>query len=216
MTVPPLDPLSVLLSTPHAPAFIHLHHPHHPSTSLPRPRLLSSSSPSSSHAVHSRYAQVDLIELNNPKLLYSTILHRLAADGAAHAASSSSQTQVNGEIGTWDEFALGMRELLGGESEKKRGKKAERWHPENGENGGQAGAIGSMGKGRAVVMITYAERLRAVLGNRWTVITRMGELVCIRTRLVHPQSPDFGIVLEACYRRGNIIRSPARSAALSQ
>jgi hypothetical protein len=82
-----------------------------------------------------------------------------------------------------------MRGLLGGESEKKRGKKAERLDPENGE---RDGAIGSMGKGRAVVMITHAERLRAVLGNRWTVITRMGELVCIRTRLVHPQSPDFG------------------------
>lgn len=164
-----MDPLSPLLSSQYAPAFIHLHHPHHPSTSIPRPSLPSTYG---NTGTTPKYAQVDLIELNTPKLLYSAILHRLAAGRDAGRG-------LDREASSWDEFAQGMRDVMSVGTEGRAGKKSavaavDGLHRVGGE-GEKQGRAGD--GGRAVVMITHAERLRSVLESRWAGITRAGELV---------------------------------------
>jgi origin recognition complex subunit 5 len=59
-----MDTLSLLLSTPYAPPFIYLHHPHQPTTSLDFPPRASQ-------------ARVDAIECHTPKILWSAIISRL-------------------------------------------------------------------------------------------------------------------------------------------
>ena len=154
------DPLANLLSTSYPPAFVHLHHPHHPTTAI------TPLSGNDQGGRTRRNAQVDLIELSTPKLLYSAIVHRLAG-------ASTSESRANGgenrEVSTWDDFAIRLREVLGGQKAPGHARR---------KIAGGASADSGMDKAdQAVVMITHAERLRTILGPRWAAMTRIRELV---------------------------------------
>lgn len=147
--------LDALISYPGSVPFIHVHHPHHPATSL--------DFPSAPHIT-----RLDAIEYHNPRLLYTGILHGL-----------SSETE---ELGSWDSFARTLREYLSSTRSNGKGKgKRKADDMENGSSTTVNGTVnGHGGHGDingAVVIITHAERLRTVLGNGWTVITRLAELV---------------------------------------
>ena len=82
------DTLHNVLSSPNAPPFIYLHHPHHPTTSA------VPAFPSRCLVAH-----VDAIEHHNPRLLYSGVINKLAP------------SDEEGEINTWDGFARRLREF---------------------------------------------------------------------------------------------------------
>jgi origin recognition complex subunit 5 len=147
--------LEALISYPGSVPFIHIHHPHHPTTSLDLP--------SAPHI-----ARLDAIEYHTPRLLYTGILHALG-----------SETE---ELATWDSFARALRDHLSTSKSKGKGKgKRKADDMENASssvhNGVANGHEGHEEVEGAVVIITHVERLRTVLGNGWTVMTRLTELV---------------------------------------
>lgn len=151
-----MDTLSTLLAFPGAPAFVYLHHPHHP-TSAVKPGLPERCS----------VARLDLIELNSARLFYACALARVSAalavtrkTGIRHDPGGDGR-----EVLTWDAFAKGLRTLWSKHAGKGKGR------AEEGNDDGQI-----------VLVITKAERLRAVLGSSWTALTRMNELVRCRNR----------------------------------
>lgn len=149
------DQLEALISYPGSVPFIHVHHPHHPASSLDLP--------SAPHI-----ARLDAIEYHKPTLLYTGILHGLGSECE--------------ELTTWDSFGRAIREHLSAGKRQGKGKgKRKADDMENGDEGAQHGTANSHGRQSgargAVVVITHAERLRTVLGTGWTVITRLAELV---------------------------------------
>ncbi|WWD17262.1 hypothetical protein CI109_101700 [Kwoniella shandongensis] len=101
-------------------------------------------------------ARIDTVEYHTPRLLLSGILNKFS--GGADDV---------GEVNTWDGFSLKLREWWSVRKNRKGKGKA----IGNSEVNGNA-----RGEEMLVVMITKAERLRLVLGNGWTVITRLSEL----------------------------------------
>lgn len=176
--------LSTLLSTPYAAGFIYLHHPHTPtSASIPRP------SPSASLV----QAQISAIEYNNAKLLYSGILHRMAA--------STGTEWTGGEVRTWDGFSRGLRSLKagtagqasasGGSTGREKGAKTVKGSRKGKEKevvneDKEDGSEGIKEELNWVVLITHAERLPRILGSQWAVITRLSELVSLPSPTRHP------------------------------
>jgi origin recognition complex subunit 5 len=143
--------LRTLLSSPHAPSFIYLHHPHTPTSAL------DFEIPS-----NVRLARIDAIEHYNPRLLYSGIISQLGGDA--------------GEISTWDGLVRALRDVVGERDEKGKGKGKGKGKARMNGNGLATGHE-EEGERRVVVVITKAERLRNVLGGGWSVITRLAELV---------------------------------------
>ncbi|KAK8864440.1 hypothetical protein IAR55_001689 [Kwoniella newhampshirensis] len=144
--------LQILLAHSPTPQLIYLHHPHHPSTSLPP------------LPEQCRVAKLDTVEYHTPRLLLSGILHKLGGNDEA------------GEVNTWDGFSLKFREWWSMRHTKGKGKgKAKA----NGHGNGVGNGHGTGDRERdevVVIMITKAERLRTVFGNGWAVITRISEL----------------------------------------
>ena len=81
------ESLTTLLSSPHAPPFFYLHHPHHPSTSAV-PRL----------PTRCIVAHLDAIEHSSPRLFYSGALSKYGRD-------------EEGEVSNWDGFSRGLKEI---------------------------------------------------------------------------------------------------------
>jgi origin recognition complex subunit 5 len=164
------ESLTAILSSPHPPACIHLHHPHHPPAyALP---------PLPSICI---IARVDAVEHHTPRLLFSGVLRRVA-------------DQVGGEVeevSSWDGFARGLREVWTGER-KGKGSKV------NGAGKGKgkekmAVSVEDEEEGRVlVVAVTKAERLRRVMGEGWAVITRLAELVSQSRCIVNALQPLIG------------------------
>ncbi|WVQ99429.1 hypothetical protein IAU59_006564 [Kwoniella sp. CBS 9459] len=186
--------LDTILSHPPCPSLVYLHHPHHPSTSLP-PLATSSSAASTSSATpgRTRSISIDTVEYHTPRLFLSGILTNFAED--------------EHDVNTFDSFNLALREW---------------WNKQSGLSGsgrGSGSGSGSGGKGKAkakaegngnqdqlevpvqngngtnandhfeetghlVIRITKAERLRSVLGNGWSVVTRLSELCGIPCTVV--------------------------------
>lgn len=150
-----METLSLLLSSPTPPPFIYLHHPHHPTTSIAWPGS-------------AKRCKIDAIECHNPKLLWSAIVSKLEDHDA-------------GLIDSMDTFLRRLRALghpqarvngvVNGTKGKGKGKGKERETTMG--NGHTAGEGKSL-----YVIITKAERLPRVLGQNWTVMTRLAELVC--------------------------------------
>ncbi|WVQ72459.1 hypothetical protein IAR50_002011 [Cryptococcus sp. DSM 104548] len=149
------DSIETLLSTPSAPPFIYLHHPHHSSTDLP-PSL-------DSPREHSLFARLDTIEHYNIKLFYTGILHRILGEEA----------NVE-EVSSWDAFSLRLktwwceRHQIGNSRKKVRGwSYKEEVEDEN-----------------IVLLVTHAERLKNVLGSNWAVVTRLAELSNVNVTVI--------------------------------
>lgn len=147
-----MDTLSTLLSFSSAPPFIYLHHPHHPTTAI-QPTLPDRCS----------VAHLDAIEYHSSRLFY--------AGGLAKVSAALAVTRKTGirhdpggdgrEVLTWDGFAKGLRSL---------------WAKHAGK-GKSPSRSGDEDEGQIVLLITKAERLKGVLGQAWTALTRMKELV---------------------------------------
>ena len=168
------DDLVTLLSHPHAPGFIYLHHPHHPSSST-TPELPS----------RCTVLLLDAIEHFTARILYTSAVRQL--DGG-----------YEGDITTWDGFARALadgwaRKQGAGEplangttsstasSIKGKGKA----RAEQGPNGSLPnGHPGTTDEGQVVLLISHAERLRHVLGSNWSVLTRLAELVIVPISVV--------------------------------
>lgn len=189
--VVPTDPLA-LLTAPILPTFIHLHHPHHPTTSLP-----------TFPTDDSRTVHIDLVEHNTARLLYSGILHRIRTRlgkgryNHGNYSSNGIDEQGQGESLSWDDLSRGLRSLIGPDAGRTRGKgkaKAKEHARVNGdghangtdENDAPAWGLSMAsyqvereGKVTWIICLTHAERLRAVLGHQWAVITRIAELVSV-------------------------------------
>lgn len=163
--------LSTLLSTPYAPGFVYLHHPHTPSASaIPPP------------PAGGAHAQISAIEYNTARLLYTALLYRLAeASGGVWAA---------GEVRTWDGFARGLRTLwrdrAGRASGSGSGERGDGGRAKLSRKGKEKEVLpvpapevleGGAQEGNWVVVITHAERLPRILGAQWAVLTRISELV---------------------------------------
>ncbi|WVQ80755.1 hypothetical protein IAT38_002860 [Cryptococcus sp. DSM 104549] len=105
-------------------------------------------------------ARLDAIEHHTPRLLLSGILNKLTGG------------EGKGEVNSWDGLSLGLKEWW---SEKQaKGKGARRK-----ANGHQAG-----GDECVVVWINHAERLKAVLGNGWSAVTRLPGLTGVPCTVV--------------------------------
>lgn len=163
-----METLDLLLRTPHPPPFIYVHHPHQPTTSLAWPV-----------AAHTT-CRVDAIECHTPKLLWSAIASRLEL---AKGRTSTSSTEP-GQVDSMDTFLRRLRAVgqAGGSANG---------HMANGTGGSRKGkgkatvnghtdVAGSRGQRTGMCMsivITKAERLPRVMGQTWTVMTRLAELV---------------------------------------
>ncbi|ORX36634.1 origin recognition complex subunit 5 C-terminus-domain-containing protein [Kockovaella imperatae] len=161
------EELRTLLSHPHAPPFVFLHHPHHPVTSL-RPDL-----PARCTILH-----LDLVEHFNARIFYSSAVRQL----------DPGQT---GDISSWDGFVQelsgawhrrqGSRTLTNGTSktvDRKGKSKAEQ------PSGELVNGHAEEEDGQIVLIICHAEKLRSVLGSHWPVVTRLPELVSIPVTVV--------------------------------
>ncbi|WVR07082.1 hypothetical protein IAU60_004121 [Kwoniella sp. DSM 27419] len=138
--------LEALLDHSPSPSFIYVHHPHHPSTSLPIPPGLVS-------------AQIDLVEYHTPRLLLSGIGSRITGQDA--------------EISTFDGLSLKLRTWWNGRSLKARAKGKAKI---NGDAEGVMGDIMEEKEDQVILVFTHAERFRLVLGTGWSVMTRLAEL----------------------------------------
>jgi origin recognition complex subunit 5 len=151
------EALHDLLAHEASPSFVYLHHPHHPTSSVPLDA-----------GTECRIAQIDAIEYHTPRLFYSGVLYRLGSDA--------------GEVATWDEFTIALRSLntdtQPGPSKSRKGKAAVR---SNGHTNGISTSNGNHGtdgrRDRAIIIVTHAERLRTVIGGNWAVLTRLAEMV---------------------------------------
>lgn len=163
------EELVTLLSHTHAPPFIYLHHPHHPSSSaipiIPdRCTLLL----------------LDAIEHFNSRVLYTSALKQL-------------DETYEGDITSWDGFARALSEiwasrsgssksLVNGSSSAKKGKGKAKATSRDGAL--PNGRTENTGDGQIVLLILHAERLRNVLGSNWSVITRLAELAPVPISVV--------------------------------
>ncbi|WRT66411.1 uncharacterized protein IL334_003367 [Kwoniella shivajii] len=142
------------LSCTPSPSFIYLHHPHHPSTSLP---------PLPSDGA---IAKLDAVEHNTPRLLLSGILNKLGQEE---------------EVNTFDGFAIRLRSWWNDRSHRGKGKGKSKTKI-NGHTSGYDGY--DVDEEQVIIMITKAERLRLVLGNGWSIITRLAELTGVPITVV--------------------------------
>ncbi|ODN94258.1 hypothetical protein L198_05114 [Cryptococcus wingfieldii CBS 7118] len=159
------DSIETLLSTPSAPPFVYLHHPHHSATDLP-PSLESARE-------HSLFARLDTIEHYNTKLFYSGILHRILGEDASVE-----------EVSSWDAFSLKLkswwceRHQIGNSRKKVRG-----WsYKEEVDNE------------NIVLLVTHAERLKNVLGSNWAVMTRLAELSNVNITVILASASPWDLV----------------------
>ncbi|WWC70029.1 uncharacterized protein I206_103973 [Kwoniella pini CBS 10737] len=161
--------LDTTLSNPPYPSLVYLHHPHHSSTSLEFP--LNSNS-------NTKYARIDTIEYNTPKLFFSGILNKLSdeKDGI--------------EVQSFDGFAVRLRGWHNSQahnSVKEKGKGKAKINGNghiNGHSNGSASLHEETEDLSIAIVITKAERLRLVLGNGWSVITRLNELLGVPISVV--------------------------------
>ncbi|OCF40367.1 origin recognition complex subunit 5 [Kwoniella heveanensis CBS 569] len=174
--------LDTILSHPPCPSLIYLHHPHHPSTSLPPlPASCAAGSSSGSKMASTTTTStstlsaisIDTVEHHTPRLLLSGILCKITGD-------------VDHDVNTFDAFKLVLRgwwmnKQSGSSGSGSGGKgKAKVRVSGNGTTDGNDGIDVNGHEAETgqwvVIRITKAERLRSVLGNGWSVITRLSEL----------------------------------------
>ncbi|WWC62008.1 uncharacterized protein I303_104595 [Kwoniella dejecticola CBS 10117] len=171
-----MSDITTILSNPPIPPFVYLHHPHHSSTSLDLSSSSSSSTNSSSgYGSSTRIARIETVEYHTPKLLLSGILDKLSDD----------KDEV--EVQTFDGFAVKLRTWYSAQFQPMNGNVAIKGKGKakakvNGH--GDYGREGKEGDLSVVVVITKAERLRLVLGDGWSVITRLTELVGVPISVV--------------------------------
>ncbi|WVF71487.1 hypothetical protein IAT40_006293 [Kwoniella sp. CBS 6097] len=186
--------LDTILSNPPCPPLIYLHHPHHPSISLPPlPNLPGPSfSSSSATATASTSITIDTVEYYTPRLFLSGLLGKV--------------TDEEHDVNTFDGFKLVLKDWwnqnqhqpqpqhAGSSGPSGFGGKGKAKANGNGHANQAAGSSATNGNGNGiggdahcakdeeeeirhlVIRITKAERLRSVLGNGWSVITRLSEL----------------------------------------
>ncbi|WWC89283.1 uncharacterized protein L201_004204 [Kwoniella dendrophila CBS 6074] len=178
--------LETLLANPPCPSLVYLHHPHHSSASIiPSTPTSSSSSSTTSQVI----IKIDAIEYNTPKLLLSGIMNKLyTAGGQSHIGEDER------EIRTFDGFSQKFRLWWSNYISKSQGKGKGKVKTSSKSNGNTAnvahgieknGEIGGISSDEGVIiMITKAERLRLVLGNGWSLITRLAELTEVPVSVV--------------------------------
>lgn len=158
-------PVLPYLALPYPPAFLYLHHPHHPATqAIPEAASISPDC---------LVVRVNTVEYFNLRLLLSGLLCK--------AVSGLGQNDEDIEVADWDAFRRGLDGAfrIAGQGEKANGKgkaKAQNGDVEMSEEGSETAEPKKL-----VIFIERAERLKAVLGTHWHVISRLGELVsCLR------------------------------------
>jgi origin recognition complex subunit 5 len=188
------ETLHDLVNNPFPPPLIHLHHPHHPSSSVLT--LLASSAvkpgPSGSCSSALRngpesYAlvHVDAIECHTPRILFSAIITRLR-----DALGLDETIEEIGEVNTVDRlvrrlqhlWSSGARDEDAMESRRDRAvngksKSKGKRRSENGELATSDGHGKPGDKQAVMLLITKAERLGKIMGQSWSVVTRLAELV---------------------------------------
>ena len=155
-----MDSLHTLLSYS-SPPFIHVHHPHIPSSSV----LLTK--PDGCVVV-----KLDLVEYYNHRILLSGILHKLS-DALPIAGKLGKRDVVDAanDVGTWDEFTRRLKAIW--QSPKVAGASTI-----NGHDGHPEPAVQ-----RLAILLAHGERLRGILGQSMAAMTRIAELVSRSWRL---------------------------------